>query len=100
LRHLFDAMVYVGFGSGREFLLIGDITWRMDSMRLVKGKDAPWVSEDKGMVLDQLRWLPDLSRTEPRLVIVASHDEERHAELVREPAHERTRGRIAGGTDQ
>lgn len=75
-------MVYVALASGREYLLAGDTTWHMDGVRLVKGKDAPWVTEDQHAVLDQLRWLNQLSRTDPRVVIVASHDEEQHAELV------------------
>jgi glyoxylase-like metal-dependent hydrolase (beta-lactamase superfamily II) len=76
-------MVYVALASGREYLLIGDATWHMDGVRLVKGKDAPWITEDQNAVLDQLRWLNQLSRADPRLVIVASHDEEQHAELIR-----------------
>jgi glyoxylase-like metal-dependent hydrolase (beta-lactamase superfamily II) len=76
-------MVYVSLESDREYLLIGDTTWHMDGVRLMKGKDAPWVTEDQGAVLDQLRWLNQLSRTDPRLVVVASHDEEQHAELVK-----------------
>ena len=77
-------MVFVALESGREYLLIGDVTWHMDGVRLVKGKDAPWVTEDAGAVMDQLTWLNELSRTEPNLVIVASHDEEQHVELTRE----------------
>jgi glyoxylase-like metal-dependent hydrolase (beta-lactamase superfamily II) len=75
-------MVFVSLASGREYLLIGDSTWHMDGVRQVKGKDAPWVTEDAGAVLDQLRWLNQLSKTDANLVIVASHDEEQHAELV------------------
>lgn len=77
-------MVFVTLESGREYLLIGDVTWHMDGVRLVKGKDAPWVTEDARAVMDQLTWLNELSRTEPNLVIVASHDDEQHVELVRE----------------
>jgi glyoxylase-like metal-dependent hydrolase (beta-lactamase superfamily II) len=77
-------MVYVVLESGREYLLIGDATWHMDGVRQMKGKDAPWIIEDQNAVLDQLRWLNQLSRTDPRLVVVASHDEEQHAELVKE----------------
>jgi glyoxylase-like metal-dependent hydrolase (beta-lactamase superfamily II) len=77
-------MVYVALGSGREYLLIGDTTWHMDGVRLVQGKDAPWVTEDEPAVLAQLRWLHELTRTAPALVIVASHDEEQHAALVRD----------------
>jgi glyoxylase-like metal-dependent hydrolase (beta-lactamase superfamily II) len=75
-------MVYVALDSGREYLLIGDATWHMDGVRLVKGKDAPWVIENQPAVLAQLSWLNGLSRTAPGLVVVASHDEEQHVELV------------------
>ena len=75
-------MVYIVLESGREYLLIGDATWHMDGVRLMKGKAAPWVTEDQGAVLDQLIWLNGLSRNAPNLVIVASHDEEQHIELV------------------
>jgi glyoxylase-like metal-dependent hydrolase (beta-lactamase superfamily II) len=76
-------MVYVALESGREYLLIGDATWHMDGVRLMKGKDAPWVTEDQPAVLAQLTWLNGLSRSAPNLVVVASHDEEQHAELVK-----------------
>lgn len=76
-------MVYIALESGREYLLIGDATWHMDGVRLMKGKDAPWVTEDQGAVLAQLTWLNGLARTAPNLVVVASHDEEQHAELVK-----------------
>ena len=75
-------MVFVALASGREYLLIGDATWHMDGVREVKGKAAPWVTEDVNAVLDQLRWLNQLSKSDPKLVTVASHDDEQHAELV------------------
>jgi glyoxylase-like metal-dependent hydrolase (beta-lactamase superfamily II) len=76
-------MVYVALESGREYLLIGDATWHMDGVRLIKGKDAPWVTEDQAAVLAQLTWLNGLARTAPNLVVVASHDEEQHVDLIR-----------------
>ena len=76
-------MVYVALDSGREYLLIGDATWHMDGVRLMKGKDAPWVTEDQPAVLAQLTWLNELARTAPALTVVASHDEEQHVELVK-----------------
>jgi glyoxylase-like metal-dependent hydrolase (beta-lactamase superfamily II) len=75
-------MVFIALESGREYLLIGDATWHMDGVREITGKDAPWITEDTGAVLDQLRWLNGLTRTEPALVIVASHDEEQHTTLT------------------
>jgi glyoxylase-like metal-dependent hydrolase (beta-lactamase superfamily II) len=77
-------MVYVALQSGREYLLIGDATWHMDGVRLMRGKDAPWITEDQAAVSDQLVWLNELSRTAPGLFVVASHDEEQHDELVRQ----------------
>ena len=74
-------MVYVALQSGKEVLLIGDAAWHMDSVRLMRGKDAPWVTEDQAAVRDQLAWLNQLSRTESELVIVASHDDEQLTEL-------------------
>ena len=76
-------MVFVALASGREYLLIGDVAWHMDGVRQIRGKDAPWVSENAPAVMGQLAWLNELSRTEPELVIVPSHDEEQHTELTR-----------------
>ena len=75
-------MVYVALESGREYLLIGDATWHMDGVREITGKDAPWITEDTSAVLAQLRWLNGLSRTDPNVIVVASHDEEQHAALI------------------
>jgi glyoxylase-like metal-dependent hydrolase (beta-lactamase superfamily II) len=75
-------MVYVALESGDEYLLIGDVAWHMDGVRGMRGKDAPWITEDQEAVMDQLRWLNALARTEPRLTMVASHDAEQHAELI------------------
>jgi glyoxylase-like metal-dependent hydrolase (beta-lactamase superfamily II) len=76
-------MVYVALESGREYLFIGDATWHMDGVRLVTGKDAPWITEDRAAILAQLRWLNGLSSTEPGVAIVASHDDEQRAALIK-----------------
>lgn len=76
-------MVYVALDSGREYLLIGDATWHLDGVRLITGKDAPWITEDKAAILDQLRWLNGFLNTEPGVTIVASHDEEQRTALIR-----------------
>ena len=47
-------MVYIVLESGREYLLIGDAAWHMDGVRLMKGKDAPWITEDQNAVISQL----------------------------------------------
>jgi glyoxylase-like metal-dependent hydrolase (beta-lactamase superfamily II) len=76
-------MLYVALESGREYLLIGDAAWHMDGVRLMTGKDAPWITEDQQAITSQLQWLNGLSRGEPRLIIVASHDDEEHADLIK-----------------
>ncbi len=74
-------MIYIALESGKEYLLVGDAAWHMDGVRLVRGKDAPWVTEDEHALMDQLRWLNGLS-TEHNLFIVASHDAEEHREFI------------------
>jgi glyoxylase-like metal-dependent hydrolase (beta-lactamase superfamily II) len=76
-------MVYIALESGREYLLIGDAAWHMDGVRLVKEKDAPWITEDQTNILSQLKWLNELSRSDPSLIIVASHDDDQHADLIK-----------------
>ena len=75
-------MMFIALDSGRDYLLIGDAAWHMDSVRKVSGKDAPWIVEDTAAVGDQLKWLNALSKTESNLVIVASHDDDEHKDLV------------------
>ena len=75
-------MMFIALDSGREYLLIGDAAWHMDGVRKMAGKDAPWIVEDTSAVSDQLKWLNTLSNTEKNLVIVASHDDDEHKELI------------------
>jgi glyoxylase-like metal-dependent hydrolase (beta-lactamase superfamily II) len=75
-------MMFITVDSGREYLLIGDTAWHMDGIRKVTGKDAPWIVEDTAAVTDQLKWLNGLAMSERNLVIVASHDDDEHKELV------------------
>ena len=75
-------MVYVALESGREYLFIADTAWHMDSVRLVKGKAAPWIQEDEAALLAQLKWLNEIYRTEKSVFIIASHDEEERKDLI------------------
>ena len=75
-------MMFIALDSGREYLLIGDAAWHMDGVRNVSGKDAPWIVEDTAAVGEQLKWLNTLSKTQNILVIVASHDDDEHKELI------------------
>ena len=75
-------MLYVALESGREYLFIGDAAWHMDGVRLIKGKDAPWIQEDQAALLAQLTWLNELYRAETNFFIIASHDDEERQELI------------------
>jgi glyoxylase-like metal-dependent hydrolase (beta-lactamase superfamily II) len=75
-------MVLVSLESGRDVLLIGDAAWHMDGIRKITGKDAPWIVEDTAAVDAQLKWLNGLTTSERNLVIIASHDDDEHKELV------------------
>jgi glyoxylase-like metal-dependent hydrolase (beta-lactamase superfamily II) len=75
-------MMFLTLESGREYLLIGDAAWHMDNVRKTTGKAAPWIVEDTASVDAQLRWLNGLLTSEPNLVIVASHDDDEHKDLV------------------
>lgn len=48
-------MVYIVLESGREYIFIGDAAWHMDGVRLIREKDARWVTEDRNLVMAQLR---------------------------------------------
>jgi glyoxylase-like metal-dependent hydrolase (beta-lactamase superfamily II) len=75
-------MIFDALESGREYLLIGDVAWHMDGVRTITVKDAPWITEDQNTVTEELRWLNGLQRSDPNLVIVASHDDEQRIDLI------------------
>ena len=73
-------VIYVR-GAQREYLLIGDIAWVMDSVEHVRGRPrlvtwiVPGVDTDRPAVLRQLRALHDMAEANPQLVIVPAHDD-------------------------
>src|SRR5262245_32852094 len=40
-------MIYLVLQSGKEYVFAGDVAWHMDGVRQVRGKDAPWITEDE-----------------------------------------------------
>jgi len=76
-------MIYVKLQSDEEFLLAGDAAWHMDNVRLITGKDAPWITEQEDFVMAELKWLNKLYRNEKNLYIVVSHDEEQRLDYVK-----------------
>ena len=75
--------VYVALESGREYLFIGDTAWLMDGVRLAKSKAAPFLGEDDAAVMAELKWLNELYRTEKNLLIIVSHDDGEHKDLIK-----------------
>jgi glyoxylase-like metal-dependent hydrolase (beta-lactamase superfamily II) len=75
-------IVYVVLQSGKEYLLAGDCAWLMDNVRLVRGKDAPWIIEDEALVMAELKWLNEVDRTEKNVSIVVSHDDEQRKQYI------------------
>ena len=68
-------MAYIRMDDGQEFLHSFDVAWNMDNINLIKGKTAPWVPEDKPMILGQLRWLNGLQKTHPEIKHLVAHDD-------------------------
>jgi glyoxylase-like metal-dependent hydrolase (beta-lactamase superfamily II) len=77
-------MIYLVLQSGKEYVFAGDVAWHMDGVRQVRGKDAPWITEDEPNMAAELTWLNGLMRTEPNLAIVVSHDEDQRLQYIRE----------------
>jgi glyoxylase-like metal-dependent hydrolase (beta-lactamase superfamily II) len=75
-------MVYVALQSGKEYLLVGDCAWLMDNVRLVQGKDAPWITENEALVMAELKWLNEIDRAEKNVSIVVSHDDEQRKQYI------------------
>jgi glyoxylase-like metal-dependent hydrolase (beta-lactamase superfamily II) len=79
-------MIYVKRADGREFLFLGDIAWRFESVERLAAR-ARYVSdyylkEDREAVLLQLAELKRLHEAEPAIVMVAGHDGKQMKELV------------------
>jgi glyoxylase-like metal-dependent hydrolase (beta-lactamase superfamily II) len=77
-------MIYLVVQSGKEYVFAGDVAWHMDGVRQVRGKDAPWITEDEPNMTAELTWLNGLMRNEPNIAIVISHDEEQRLQYIRE----------------
>ncbi len=77
-------MIYVVLQSGKEYVFAGDVAWHMDGVRSIRGKDAPWITEDEPNMTAELSWLNGLTRTEPNVTVVISHDEDQRLQYIRD----------------
>lgn len=78
-------LVYVRLADGREFLLVGDIAWHQDNIRLPRmhPRLVNWLlGEDGEAMANQLRYLHELQKATPELNLVVAHDVEQMAGLL------------------
>jgi glyoxylase-like metal-dependent hydrolase (beta-lactamase superfamily II) len=80
-------LVYVRLADGRELMLVGDVAWHRDNIRLPRmhPRLVSWIAgEDSEALAHQLRWLHELQRSAPGLQLVVAHDGEQMQELLRQ----------------
>jgi len=80
-------MVYVRRADGEEFLFLGDIAWRFESVERLTAR-ARYVSdyylgEDREQVLRQLAELKRLHEASPTIHMIAGHDIDQMAALLK-----------------
>lgn len=81
-------MFYVRTRDEKELLFLGDVVWTMSNIRDKTGRPRlvqyhlMQTKEDRGKVYSQLRSLVELSRSNPNLVLIPSHDESHIRELI------------------
>jgi hypothetical protein len=75
-------MIYLVLQSGREYVFAGDVAWHVDGVRLIRGKDAPWIKEDEDASATELKRPNMIDKTEKNLFVVISHDPERRRQYV------------------
>ena len=70
-------IVYVRLADGRELLLLGDASWRMRNLELVRERPlfmTALIGEDRNKVIGQMAALHELMQREPSIGIVPGHD--------------------------
>jgi glyoxylase-like metal-dependent hydrolase (beta-lactamase superfamily II) len=78
-------LLYVRLADGREFLLVGDIAWDQDNIRLPRmhPRLVNWLGDEDGEAMaNQLRYLHELQKATPELNLVVAHDGEQMAGLL------------------
>lgn len=75
-------MVFIRLQDGREYLHSVDTVWNMQNIIEMKGKAAPWVTENKAQINIQLKWLNSLLTDEPDLTILVTHDDDQLARVM------------------
>ena len=72
-------MVYVQCADGRELILMGDVSWHLRNVELVRERPLFMtliVGEDRDQVIGEFKALHALQLAEPKLKLVPGHDAE------------------------
>lgn len=70
-------MVYVQLADGRELLFLGDVSWQMRNVDILRERPlfmTLMIKEDRKAVLGQLKALNQLTLAEPGIKLVPGHD--------------------------
>ena len=79
-------MVYVRLASGKEILLIGDVTWAMAGVEQRRQKPeaaSKEMSEDRASIQQQIEWLHSIMA---KVTVANAHDDDSITNLIREGA--------------
>jgi len=80
-------LVYVKRADGREVLFLGDVAWRIESVENLAPRSRYvsdfYLKEDREAVILELAEFKRLRETEPSLIMIAGHDGEQMAELLK-----------------
>lgn len=83
-------MVFVKTAGGREYLFLGDVAWRFESVERLAARarlvSMFFLGEDRDAVLLQLAELKRLRDSNPDLVMVAGHDIDQMSRLLKSGA--------------
>jgi hypothetical protein len=83
-------MVFVKTASGQEYLFLGDIAWRFESVERLATRarlvSMFFLGEDRNDVLLQLAALKRLQEKSPNLIMVAGHDIDQMSRLLKSGA--------------
>lgn len=83
-------MVFVQLADGREYLFLGDIAWRFESVERVRTRArlVSWwfLGEDRDAVMTELAELKRIADAEPKLIMVPGHDIDHMAKLAAQNA--------------
>jgi glyoxylase-like metal-dependent hydrolase (beta-lactamase superfamily II) len=85
-----SVMYFVKLADGREALFVGDVVWNMSNINDQHGRPRlvqyflMQTREDRDRVYNQLAAIIDMSRSNPDLIIIPSHDEARIRALIDE----------------